>query len=157
MRQRCPRCVFCLGFPEADSCRLHGLIALLRHISPHDACVVIFVLCVSGGVHILWELFVYTHSWRRRRFNWRACHCNPMQGIFLRLFFLPCRWWYRGSAPGSWGYVGRVVSIHIWFQSHQQLRQIEWGATYGSRYQVSWLPLSILFYQDVCAGGHYQV
>ena len=154
MRKRCHGCVLCLRCREADSCCLQGLIALLRHISPNDACVMRVVLCLGAGVHIWGALFVCTHSWICGRFDWRTCHCNPMQGLFLQISPLTSRWWSRSSAPVSWGDVGRVVSPHIWCWSHQQLRQIEWDDTYGSRDQVLWLPHIIPPSQDVCAGGH---
>ena len=149
MRQRCSGCVLCLGCPESDPCRLHGLIALLRHISPHNACVVRVGLRLGGGVHIWGAFFVCTHSCRCSRFDWHVCHCNPTQGIFLRKI-LPNRWWSRSCAPGSWGDVERVVSPHIQCQSHQRLRQIECDAAYGSRDQLLWMPHSIPPSQDVC-------
>ena len=143
MRQLCPVCVLCLGCPEADSYCLHGLVALLRHISLNDDCVARAVLCLGRGVHIWGALFVCTHSWRCGRFDWRACHCNPIQGRFLQIFPLPSRWWSRSSALGSWGDVRRVFSPHTRCQSHKWLRQIEWGATYGSIGRVLWLPRSM--------------
>ena len=112
---------------------------------------------LGRGCTYLRRTFLCTHSWRCGSFDWCACHCNPMQGRFLRISPLPSWWWSRSSDQWSWEDVGRVVSPHILCRIHQQLRKIKWGATYGSRGQVLWLPCSIPPSQDVCAGGHYRV
>ena len=157
MRQRCSIWVLCLVCPMVDSCHPQGLVAILCHISPHDDCVVRVVLCSGGGVHIWGAPFICIHSWRCGRLYWRSGHYNPMQGIFLRFFFLPSQLWSRSSVLGSWGDVGRVASRHIWFRNHLILRQIGWGGIYGSRDQVLCLPRSIPHSRDLGAADHWRV
>ena len=157
MRQKCPGCVLWLGFTAADSCRIQGLVYFLRHISPHDACVARAVLCLGGGVNIWGEPFISIYSWIYSKFYWRAGHYNPMQGLFLKTSPLPSGLWSRSYVPGSWGDVGRAASRHIRCWNHLLLRKIGWGAIYGSRDQVLWLPCSIPPSKDVCSAGHCRV
>ena len=79
-----------------------------------------------------------------------------MRYLFLWTFFLPSRLLSRSSSPKSWGDVVCAAFRHIWCQNRPLLIQIGWGAIYGTRYQVLWLPRSIPPSQDEYAAGHWQ-
>ena len=102
-------------------------------------------------------LIIRCSSWIFGRFYWLAVHHNSMQGLFLQISPLPSRLGYRSSAPGFWGDVLRAAFRNILWRNHPLSRQIGWGAIYGARYQVLWLPRIILPSRVAYAASHWQV
>ena len=143
MPQRFPGCVWYSSCLVMNSCLPLGSVIIWLHMSPHDVCAVRAVVCVVGGVHILWDTCICIHSWICGRFSWSAVHHNYMQDIFLPISSPPSRLLSPSASPVFLGYVVHVASQHIWCRNNPLSRQTGWGAIYGAKYQVLWLPRSI--------------
>ena len=74
-----------------ESCCLQVLVALLRHLSPHYACVVRVVLCL-GGVSIFEEHILYV-----------SIHGYAAGSIGVLVIIIPCKVYSCELSPFLFG------------------------------------------------------